>query len=105
MSLQDILYWISLAILWVCIGLNVRCIIRSRRFSREWDRILDESQTRLQECDLLRNQWLERIKELEQKEALLEAEGKYCNTMIAACTEFLEATNTSEIENRKDQSL
>lgn len=102
MNLQDILYWISIVILWVCIGLNVRCIIRSTRFSREWDRILDESNLRLQECELLRNQWLERIKELEQEEARLEAEGKYCSTMIHACTEFLEATNTSEIENRKD---
>ena len=102
MSLQDVLYWISLAILWVCIGLNVRCIIRSRRFSKEWDAILDESKLRLQECDSLRNQWLEKIKELEDKEKLLEAEGKYCNTMISACTEFLEATHAPEIENRKD---
>ena len=88
----EVIRWISLAILWVCIALNGMCIIRNRRFIKNWNKILDESCQMLRECEALRDQWLERIKEVERKETLLEAEGKYCSTMITACTEFLEST-------------
>lgn len=43
-------------------------------------------------------------KRYEKKENELDAEMKYCNTMIAACTEFLEATRkgTEEVSDEVD---
>lgn len=99
----EVIRWISLAILWLCIALNAVCIIRSRRFIKQWDKIIDGCQHTLKECEALRDQWLERIKEVEKKEILLEAEGKYCNTMITACTEFLEAAHKESEATEEDE--
>lgn len=105
----EVIRWVSLVILWLCITLNLWCIVRSRRFIKNWDKIINESSQTLKECEALRDQWLERIKEVEKKEQLLEAEGKYCNTMIAACTEFLgvarEETNLKEEKQNETDAL
>lgn len=54
----EVIRWITLVILWGCIGLNVWTMVQNVRIRKR-----------------------------------LEAERKYCVTMIAACNEFLEATN------------
>lgn len=57
--MYDIIRWISLVMLWVCIGLNVGCIIRSFRNCKKMDR-------NLAEIEALREKWIERVNMLEE---------------------------------------
>lgn len=69
-----IMQWVSIVMCWVATGLNIFAMIRLNR-TRKW---------------------------YKKKENELDAELKYCNTMIAACTEFLEATH-KEVEEGSDE--
>lgn len=66
----EIIYWITLAILWGCIALNVWTVVRNVRLSKR-----------------------------------LEAERKYCLTMITACEEFLGATKEEKEKQNETDAL
>ena len=55
----EIIRWVSLAVLWVCIGLNAWCIARSFRNCKKMDR-------NLAEIESLRKKWVERVNALEE---------------------------------------
>lgn len=74
MELIEIIRWISIGLMWFATGLNIYAMIRLNRTRERY----------------------------EKKENELDAELKYCNTMIAACTEFLEATH-KEVEEGSDE--
>ena len=64
-SMFEVIRWASIIMCWIATGMNIYAMIRLNR-CRKW---------------------------YEKKNNELEAESKYYNTMIAACTEFLEATH------------
>lgn len=64
----EIIRWVSLAMLWVCIGLNTWCIIRSFRNYKKMDR-------NLAEIEALRKKWVERVNMLEE----VSDEGENCD--------------------------
>lgn len=55
----EVIRWVSLVGLWVCIGLNTWCIIRSFRNCKKMDR-------NLAEIEALREKWIERVNMLEE---------------------------------------
>ena len=59
----EVIRWFSIVLMWIATGMNVYTFVRC---NRTWKRY-------------------------EKKEKELDVERKYFNTMIAACTEFLEA--------------
>ena len=61
----EIIRWITLVILWGCIGLNWWCILRSCRNSKETDKIRANLERGIAEVEALREKWLERLKLLE----------------------------------------
>jgi hypothetical protein len=57
----EIIRWISLAMLWMCIGVNLWCIIRSSRSCAELDKARENLERGLAEVEELRNKYLERL--------------------------------------------
>ena len=68
-----VIQWISIVMCWVATGMNIYAMIRLNR-CREW---------------------------YEKKNNELNATEKYYNTMIAACTEFLEAAHKESDVNEE----
>lgn len=63
--MYEVIRWISIVLMWLAVGMNIYAIYRLYRSRKRY----------------------------EKRENELEAERKYCLSMIAACNEFLEAAH------------
>lgn len=63
--MKDLLYWVTLAILWICIFLNWWSIWRLSRSRKETEKVRLKLECGIGEVEALREKWVERLKILE----------------------------------------
>lgn len=55
----EILRWVTLVILWVCIGVNGVLIFRNYKLGKQWEKTIEEVKELAIEATLLRDRYLE----------------------------------------------
>ena len=69
MELIEIIRWVSIVLLWFCIALNWWCIIRSSRFRKKQEKLLEETDAVYRAYVDLRDRY---IRLLEEKGVVLD---------------------------------
>lgn len=76
MDWVKILYWISVVVLWVLIGLNFWNLGRTRRLRKDWEKMIKELKLITRHQETMRDKYIEMI--IEQRGEISD-EGKDCN--------------------------
>ena len=70
-----IVYWISLAVLWICIGANFWCLFRNHKLSKKWDEMNMEALENLKRTAELRDKYRHMLEQMEEASDEREIDG------------------------------
>ena len=70
MDWVKVLYWISIVILWVLIGMNFWNLRRNRRLSNLWESMIEDLKQKIKNVETLETQYIHLLDE--QREAKLD---------------------------------